>query len=320
MPKKNIQDREDDLKQCFFIFRVFGMQFFSIDKSFILFDPKNSRRWPTIGYILYFIFLMIIFGTQQVFGVLEMDFDFENAEKSSVKTVINRMMKFGIVLTFLTQIILMIIFSITTTHLQKCVVHNMLIIAEQFDVRLKVKISFRKFKRIFLIKLSIYFCSYFLILFFMNHFKVFFEIHMIKYFSWIWSTLIRTALTGKLFTLYVNILNHYLEAIASSIDENMIDKLVLVSNPDGQLKNLVKIKSFNCNEIILYDKLCALRSIYGLIWNTTGLINQCYGKILLFYIILTVISVTVALYKVFLLIVSDLPYHEAIGKFLVTLR
>jgi hypothetical protein len=76
-------------------------------------------------------------------------------------------------------------------------------------------------------------------------------------------------------------------------------------------KNFIKVKSSHDG---FYDKLIAIKTIYGLIWETSGLINICMGKILLLLMILVVVTVTAAGYKIFLAIVSNLSAGDVFGK------
>jgi hypothetical protein len=196
----------------------------------------------------------------------------------------------------------MIILSFATTHLQKSVFYNMLIIAERFELRLGRQISFKKLKITFLMKITLFIILYIGFLTIFNTMKIYDAYGIDKYLAWVGFTIIRITFTGKLFTLYADLIHHFLMNIESCINEAIVDK------------NLAKITSAFVNYHDFYERISAMKSIYGLIWDTTNLINRCMGKILLFLLTLGVVSVTAAGYKIFLIIVSNDPALDLIGK------
>jgi hypothetical protein len=292
---------ERQLKPCLYIFQLFGLNFFNINDLFKTFDPNKSRKIPSVGYTLYFLILLTFVVGQNFMGFWEMQFG-SQAEKLSVKTLIKIVMEMGIVSLFFFTAVVMIILSFATTHLQKSVFYNMLIIAERFELRLGRQISFKKLKITFLMKITLFIILYIGFLTIFNTMKIYDAYGIDKYLAWVGFTIIRITFTGKLFTLYADLIHHFLMNIESCINEAIVDK------------NLTKITSAFLNYHDFYERISAMKSIYGLIWDTTNLINRCMGKILLFLLTLGVVSVTAAGYKIFLIIVSNDPALDLIGK------
>lgn len=309
-----IPELERQLKPCLYIFQIFGLHFFNINNLSQKFDPNKSRKMPSIGYIIYFLLLLAFFVAQNFMGFWEMHFG-DHEDRSSVKTLIASFIEMGTVLMFFLTAVVMIVLSFATTHIQKSVFYNLLVISEQFELRLGKKLSFKRFKVINLIKSVFFVIMYLVSLTIINRMRSNSTRGIDKYLTWVGFTIVRIAFTGKLFTLYADLVHCFLRNIESAVNELIVDKIIAVPQPHSSSKNLIKVKSTCVNYQEFYHRILAMKSIYGLIWDTTNLINQCMGKILLFLLILVVVSVTAAGYKLFLVIVSNEPPSELIGNF-----
>lgn len=209
--------------------------------------------------------------------------------------------------------IIMLVISFATSCRQKTVFYRLMLINEHFLYRLGRKVSLKRFKTLYLIKLTVFILLYCASLYGFNILHE--NSSIIRYLNWVGFTIIRIAFSGKVFTFYIDLVNHYLEHLLPVVEDMMIEKHLPLKVMNPSPNRIIAVKSLppSHNEIAS-EKLLAIKTIYGMLWETGSLINECTGNIMLIYVFLTVVTVTGAGYRIFLVIVSHQPLTDLIGK------
>lgn len=291
------------------IFQLLGLQYFSLGTLRTERKLKCVRKWPTIGYTIYFVILFVIVTAQNVIGVLMLERHIDYA--SIVKQMAINFMQFGTTSVFTLSAMLLIVLSFISTHHQKMVFVNLISISEQFENLLQVKTDYAKFRKRIIIKLAILFVIYLMLYFVLLELERYNNTGFDRYLNWVAITIFRIVFSGMLFVYYVDLITFnlkYLEDVLLDIHSNKFHQTVSIER-DFFVSVKLSAKYYDT----IYRKMTHVKNIYGLLWETSIKVNDAMGKILLSYIVVSVVSVTASGYSSFITIANGLPFMRVIG-------
>ena len=108
------------------------------------------------------------------------------------------------------------------------------------------------------------------------------------------------------FCFYSDLVNFHLNAVLNILERPYVDMIEIVNILDNFNinKKFNQIKNKNDK---LVEKISVAKQIYGLVWESTELVNDCFGWTLLMIFILMSSGLTVSGYLIFVLLQKDAP-------------
>lgn len=119
------------------------------------------------------------------------------------------------------------------------------------------------------------------------------------------------------FNYYGDLVNFHLEAILNILDRPYVQMIEIVNILDNFNVNK-KYKTVKSKNDKLVEKISVAKQMYGLVWECTDLVNDCFGWSLLMIFILVSIGLTVGGYLAFVLLQIEAPMFMFSGWFVKT--
>lgn len=302
---------ESELKLCFYIFRIFGQEFFSIRNLRREIDQKKIRKWPTLGPTLHFIVLVTLVVVQNFYLFFMVDSAFRNT--SSVKSFISNFVENSSSVMFFVACLTSLVMNFWMTGLHKEIYIDFQSMYEKFNVKLNHKVQHKKLLNTFFKRFFFSLCMDFgniPILFVVNEF--FLDIGYFQYLTWGAVTIFLLLSCSRHLIFHVYMIDLYLEAIQEVLLSMSIEKSVIVRpviNP-----SFVHTKNSTHIDQSPYEKLSSLKKIYGMLWRVSEKTNKAHGTTLVTSVVLVVVSLAVMGYKALIVIISGRPFYNAIGN------
>lgn len=307
---------EIQLKLPQLIFRICGQEFFQVTGLKNQFHLGTTRRFPTLGYSLYFALLIILIVLQNVIAILK--YYSCGSDSNSVKSFVNHIVENATSVTILLASLMNLIRSFKTTHLQKQIYVNLEFIRDQFNFNLDHQICYKKVSRGCLYRCLIGIFFDFGGLWIMYVVKEYVDIGYYEYLTYSTISLFIIIFGAIHMTCRIKMINLNLEVLKEVLNELTTEEFIPLRSVDRQVLTFINVKSESKQEEIFYRKLSTLKTIYGMIWKTSGLINKVYGPCLVTSVFLIVVSVTVMGYKSIIVAISGRPFINSLGKCLYT--
>lgn len=287
----------NDIERCFYLFQLLGLQYFSLS------NLKENRS--SIKYRIYFIFMLILITSQQIFGISMMRYN-DNDDKNTVKGMINIFVDYGIFGLFFVVTILTLIFAYQSSCLQKNFFINLEEIGKEFLMKLNQKIDYKPIVKKLLIQegvSTIIFVSFFLTFAFLE-LKIDLELGL--YFFSATLSLLIVCHVPSLMSIYADLISTNLIVLLKCL----IDTLAIINKPvladtDKSVVTIVKPRTTIFPENILLDRLVSLKFIYLSIWEASDFVNSSMGNQILIFISFLVLHFIIGGYKIFLSVMGD---------------
>lgn len=288
---------EKELNSCVVVFELLGLQYFSL-KSLTA-DSLRSR--PSVFRALYMILWLFLTTSLMIIYIIH---DHSLAQgsltaKNVLMYAIQHTMNVGLILVAITSLIQ----SMTSTRNIKKFFLN---IHEIFDLYLydfKIPANLKSIKRSSWRRMTL------MLMYYLTIHGGFMSLHAplsdaaYKMLFGMLPILFLVMIVYK-FVFYVGIINRQLKFLNKLLEDNFLHQPIkMIDNMKFHLTTVKPVKSPDDN----LKKLRSLRKIYNVIFENAAIINDSIGLTVLMLLVCLVISLTVAGYQVFVIVIGGLP-------------
>lgn len=292
------------LSHCVAPFQFFGHHYFSISSL----TPENQNKFPSLGYTLYFIFVLVTMTGQMLIFAQHISSNGLN-EKLSSKTVLNYLIQHSMYAGLVFIIWVSLIQSYIATPLKKKFFLNCLRLGRISEQSFNHSIDQRRFRRnvfqyflYIVLYISVLEISLFL------YEQIYDDLEDTFRFCLSVVPIIFLNVTSFNFIFYVKLINFHLEAVEKLTIE-IFDSPKLLENLNLFIKSVKPRKSADVSL-----KLRNLRRIFNIICENSEIVNRAMGMTVLSITAVLVIVITASGYRIFLSILGKLPIEKIGGK------
>lgn len=282
-------------------FRVFGLQYFSLKETA---NPKKIHS----KYIVYFTILAILIVVSFVGQIIQTP-HVDHAKDSS-KTMVEKSIRVieycGLFLTAFT----LLLQSFTTTTQNKRIFINFDKIASLSWNKIFYKIEYEKFQKQYRFKFVVMFTMLIgplliaLVIHELAH-KETTSIFVLEPIFLINFSYIR-------YVFYEELIHFHLTAVEKILKKHC-SKTIIVSYVLDNYNVTKACKPTKWKNEHLIERVYVAKQIYGLIWENTQLINECFGWTIMMKFVLIIIGLIVNGYKIFIFMHNQEIFNLFIG-------
>lgn len=292
----------NSLSQATLIFRIFGLQYFTLTSSSKRKDFCHQDNHIPAKLKINFFFILAFISLQAAYLI----YKFELMKSTEINDVNVRSV---VVVQQYTQVSIMVFLVISLVHSYlvtpktKLVFRHCEEIANIFEKLLAFPSEYdefrKEFKKIYLTRLFLFIIASLVFILFLAVYKMELIVFTI-FFELLPYAVIEINLMR--FVFFITLVNHNIQRMKLFVEHLKGQPSALAHVRVINLKPMTFLKTSDFSQ-----KIISLKDIYGLCWEMTGLINSISGPSIAVLFFLTVFGNTIAGYKIFLKTKDDIP-------------
>lgn len=283
------------LSQATLIFRIFGLQYFTLTDSSKRKDFCHQGNHIPAKFKINFLFILAFISLQAAYLI----YKFELMKSTEIKDINVRsvvVVQQYVHVSIMIFLVISLVHSYLVTPKTKLVFRHCEEIANIFEKSLAFHSDYdafrRKFRKIYLTRLLVFTIASLVLILFLAVYRTELIVFVI-FFELVPYAVIEVNLMRFIF--FITLVNHNIQRM----------KLFLEHLKGPRVINLTSMTFLKTSDF--GQKIESLKDIYGLCWEMTRLINSISGPSIAVLLFLIVFGNTIAGYKIFLKTMDNIP-------------